>query len=1095
MYPHNYPLQRAAAATCPSSPINAPEANDTTFVADCGSGLDTGCTFRGSGPLVIKIPVGRVVGDVAKLKDNNLISKEATVQLPAFDIDYFGSGNGINPERDRILFNGQVVSPEFLTGDNNVWKLNEFSVPIEWVNFPSDPGSNQTPTPVDNTIEIQIDTANTNEVWCTAIDWSAITIDVARPVVMAHGILSDGSAWNGTPFSWVTGLNDLGIPNSNSLNMGNLDSIQNNAGKIGNEISKSKDRWGVDKVNIVAHSKGGLDSRHFVENDDSVERVIQLGTPNAGSPLADLAQGLIFAFTSLPTTVFVNSLAGPAGVQLTRPYMAYYNRNHGHNSKVTYTAVAGDYSPDCFFCINRLLLAITGKGDTIVPVTSVHALGYTDNRIFATSGNDIEATHTSIEKSSRVFDIVQDQVQTMRAAAINAAPIPIVARTLAVTGIIHQGETITKTIPIDQATPTLFSMLYPSGDLNLALISPSEQRFDASTVIGNPDVIREESEILGGRMEAYSFANLEIGLWTVEVSAPSVTEPSGSVSFGVNGWLENPVITFSGGFGKANVHFGETIKITGTVKNNSNPVLGVNVVANIILPDNTTETVAMHDDGLDGDVAAGDGIYSANYNNTALSGIYKVHYAASHDISANLPAFSREDFLIATVSVSTSTIVGQFADSVQDSDGDGLFNSLDIDVVLNITETANYRVLGILEDSNGNSIEASSVANLNPGANTVTLNFDGEEIYKNHANGPYKLKTVRLSEEGNLETMLVDEYTTPYSTAAYDYQQFQHPTIVLTGVGSANGVDTDNNGLFNLLNVNLEVDVVNAGTYTWSARLVDSNGTEIGFYSSSGALLAGKNSIEFSFDGNRIGENGVDGPYSLRGLIMFGAGKSVVISNAFTTSDNLNANQFEGHQITNHPPIANAGPDQTLECTGNNSSSVTLDGSGSSDPDGDLLSYSWSGAFDSTTGQIVSAILPLGFQTVTLSVDDGKGGTNSDTVDVTVTDTQAPKVSVALVNVGKIKEKKGIFRVEYGCTELCGSVKSSTAMLNNIPVKNGQLVKLVLKKKAKHEYEKGLLEIEAPSYSLVATCIDSSGKVAKASATPIFKKEHHVNEK
>jgi hypothetical protein len=46
--------------------------------------------------------------------------------------------------------------------------------------------------------------------------------------------------------------------------------------------------------------------------------------------------------------------------------------------------------------------------------------------------------------------------------------------------------------------------------------------------------------------------------------------------------------------------------------------------------------------------------------------------------------------------------------------------------------------------------------------------------------------------------------------------------------------------------------------------------------------------------------------------------------------------------IPNHPPEANAGPEQTVPIGPNAMAPVTLDGSGSSDPDGDAMTYRWS---------------------------------------------------------------------------------------------------------------------------------------------------------
>jgi len=47
---------------------------------------------------------------------------------------------------------------------------------------------------------------------------------------------------------------------------------------------------GQDKVNIVAHSKGGLDARVYLANTQTsdVANAVMIGTPNAGSPLAHI---------------------------------------------------------------------------------------------------------------------------------------------------------------------------------------------------------------------------------------------------------------------------------------------------------------------------------------------------------------------------------------------------------------------------------------------------------------------------------------------------------------------------------------------------------------------------------------------------------------------------------------------------------------------------------------------------------------------------------------------------------------------------------------------------------------------------------------
>ena len=98
----------------------------------------------------------------------------------------------------------------------------------------------------------------------------------------------------------------------------------------------------------------------------------------------------------------------------------------------------------------------------------------------------------------------------------------------------------------------------------------------------------------------------------------------------------------------------------------------------------------------------------------------------------------------------------------------------------------------------------------------------------------------------------------------------------------------------------------------------------------------------------------------------------------------------------NRPPLASAGPNQTVQCSSPSGASVLLNGSTSSDPDGDPLSFAWSGPFGAATGVAPTVTVPLGTNTINLTVSDGKGGTGSASMSATVQDATPPLATLTL---------------------------------------------------------------------------------------------------
>ena len=955
-----------------SSPFSPPKESDEAFVVDDGPFLDTGCTFSSGGAsnveLEIELPVTRYVGAVdgdgflenpRAYVEDGLLPSRLRITMPAFDVDFNASVSGIQPERDEVLFNGQPVdelnpnNERYLTGANGIWKKNAFEIPIKDVKFPqATPGSPI--EPAINTIGINIDVGNegSGRYWCTAIDWVALEgLETAwRPVLLVHGILSDGSTWNkqgGGDISWSDELDNRGIANKAiTLTSGvkGLGSIQDNSVEIASAVSDVRRTYGVDKINIVSHSKGGLDSRHYAKSNDDIKKLLMIGTPNAGSPLANLAQGVAIGLTGPVNTALLNFFSTPAGYQLTPAYMSGYNLFDSPNSGTSYIAIAGNHDPGLIDGSPLLF----GEDDVIVQVSSVHALSYTvDDKYTSSNG---QAIHTSQTGSQDIFGQAYPLLQP---SAPRAKSEPLIAsigsstfntslspeqhistwvprtwrtetrqssgsntgrsqlkaakdasspQTLATqVGFSNQGETSTHAFTIDAVNEASFQLLWGVDDLDLVLIDPSGNRIDPSVAESDPDiefVAQEEYE--GLRYESYALVNPVAGEWTAEVQGVSVTSSSGE-GYGVSASVQGSNTTFSATTNFDFYRNGDPIELQAELLQGSTPVAGTTVAAEVVLPDLTKESIQLFDDGTNGDPVANDGVFHNTYTNTNQSGPYRLLISSEDggtSKATNVP--TREETLLVTVSESRSEFNGSFGDAGFDEDGDGLFDELRIQVGTDIDVAGRYIVTGQLRDGSGSVIETTTTeANLSAGAQTVTLAFSGASIFQNGEDGPFALNRLSLVEVSENDNLIVDFIQESHTTTGYPVGDFQRPDLFLTGAFSDAGVDTDGNGRFDQLDVDVEVNVRDAGTYEWGARLVDANGSEIGFDVQSASLSSGENSISLSFDGQQIGGNGVNGPYFVRDLLMFSRTTNAnLVASEVAITEAFSFREFEGSEQT-----------------------------------------------------------------------------------------------------------------------------------------------------------------------------------------------------
>ena len=109
------------------------------------------------------------------------------------------------------------------------------------------------------------------------------------PVLLVHGYYEDASIWE----TWEEFLEADDIPFYTITFQQSDDkcgSAIEHARELNNMIQEILDSTDYEQVNIVGHSKGGLDARVYLAGGtDDVANLIMIGTPNDGSPLAEFS--------------------------------------------------------------------------------------------------------------------------------------------------------------------------------------------------------------------------------------------------------------------------------------------------------------------------------------------------------------------------------------------------------------------------------------------------------------------------------------------------------------------------------------------------------------------------------------------------------------------------------------------------------------------------------------------------------------------------------------------------------------------------------------------------------------------------------------
>ncbi|WP_093290400.1 triacylglycerol lipase [Thermoactinomyces sp. DSM 45892] len=277
------------------------------------------------------------------------------------------------------------------------------------------------------------------------------------------------------------------------------------------------------KVNIVAHSKGGVDAQAALVHYNAypyVGKIVALGAPNYGSHLADMAYSW---YASWLTKLVGEQDDGAYSLQTGE--MEKFRKQTDHHPNVMkneyYTTAGTSWGPSgTALWLAGFALSSYGENDGLVNISSTY-LPY-GNHLFT-----IPADHDSIRKGSVSFKLMEPVLrnatptispkmaffhQTKQAPAA-----PIADQSLA-GGSLLANQPVEKSISVDAKAASV-QVMTKSPDVKVTLQSPSGKMYDKNS---SNYVLAKGDELFGDVTDqSFQLKDAEMGNWKVRIQSPS----------------------------------------------------------------------------------------------------------------------------------------------------------------------------------------------------------------------------------------------------------------------------------------------------------------------------------------------------------------------------------------------------------------------------------------------------------------------------------------------------------------------------------------------------------------------------------------------
>lgn len=211
--------------------------------------------------------------------------------------------------------------------------------------------------------------------------------------------------------------------------------------------------------------------------------------------------------------------------------------------------------------------------------------------------------------------------------------------------------------------------------------------------------------------------------------------------------------------------------------------------------------------------------------------------------------------------------------------------SLQLNVSISSPENKSH-VTTLFLSYNNATIFSKATKSFKMPTSDIVFNFDNEMIKRTHYTGNFTIQSIKIGRK---------TIKTNFSTSPYDFRDFAAASYIYNFTDK--GIDTNENGKFDLLEINASVQALKAANYTIALSLYDLFGSLAELKNTSLYLGEGKNTFPVYFNGSLFYGKKLNGPYALKNVELYeDINLADRLADAYST-DNYNFNDFDNEGL------------------------------------------------------------------------------------------------------------------------------------------------------------------------------------------------------